>query len=88
MDARRLSVALLGDQIEALREAVAAGEYATTSEIIREAVRDWQVKRALRPDEIVHLRAMWDEGEASGPAEPLDFAELRREARERLPKGR
>jgi len=28
------------------------GEYATTSEIVREAVRDWQFKRELRQEEV------------------------------------
>jgi antitoxin ParD1/3/4 len=30
------------------------------------------------------LRRLWDEGKASGLAQPLDFDELRREARKRL----
>jgi antitoxin ParD1/3/4 len=33
---------------------------------------------------IKRLRELWDEGKASGPAKPLDFDELRREARKRL----
>ncbi len=87
-DARKLNVALPGDQVDALQQAVAAGEYATTSDIIREAVRDWQVKRALLPEEIVRLRQLWDDGKAGGEAGPLDFDTLRQEARERLAQGR
>ncbi len=68
----------------ALKAAVKTGEYATTSEIVREAIRDWQFKRELRQEDIKRLRQLWDEGKASGAARPLDFAELRREARERL----
>jgi Arc/MetJ-type ribon-helix-helix transcriptional regulator len=41
---------------------VDAGEYATTSKILREAVRDWQLKRELRQEDIKRLRQMWDEG--------------------------
>ena len=37
-------VALTNEQISALKAAVDAGEYATTSE----AVPDWQLKRELR----------------------------------------
>jgi antitoxin ParD1/3/4 len=37
----KVSVALIGEQVTALKSAVAAGEYATTSEIVREAIRDW-----------------------------------------------
>ncbi len=81
---QKVSVALTGEQVAALKAAVEAGEYATTSEIVREALRDWQFKRELRQKDIERLRQLWDEGKASGPATPLDWDELRREARERL----
>jgi len=67
-----------------LKAAVASGEYATTSEIVREAVRDWQVKHELRRDELKRLRRLWDEGEKTGETAPVDFDKLRREARQRL----
>jgi len=82
----KVSVALTSEQIAALRSAVDSGEYATTSEIVREAVRDWQLKRQLREDDIKRLRQMWDQGKASGPATQLDFAKVRRDARRRLAK--
>jgi len=80
----RVSVALTSEQVLSLRHAVDAGEYATTSEIVREALRDWQFKRELRQEDIRRLRGAWDTGKASGPAKPLDFARLRVEARKRL----
>jgi antitoxin ParD1/3/4 len=83
-DIHKVSVALTGEQITALRAAVEAGEYATTSEIVREAIRDWQFKRAMRQEDLKRLRQLWNEGVASGPAKPLDFGELRREARQRV----
>ncbi len=83
-DVRKVSIALTGEQIEALKVAVDNGEYATTSEIVREAIRDWQFKRELRQKDIERLRKLWDEGKASGPAQPLDFDKLRLEARQRL----
>jgi antitoxin ParD1/3/4 len=64
--------------------AVEAGEYATTSEIVREAVRDWQFKRELRQEEVKRLRKLWDEGKASGPAEPFDVERTLAAARARL----
>ena len=76
-DIQKVSVALTGQQLAALKAAVEAGEYATTSEIVREALRDWQFKRELRQEEVKRLRKLWDEGKASGPPEPLDFGELR-----------
>ena len=83
-DIQKISVALTGEQLATLKAAVETGEYATTSEIIREAIRDWQFKRELRQEDIKRLRHLWDEGKASGPAGPLDFEELRREAQRRL----
>ena len=80
----KVSVALTGEQISVLKAAVEAGEYATTSEIVREAIRDWQLKRELRQEDIKRLRQLWDKGLASGSAGELDLQELRQEARTRL----
>ena len=80
----KVSVALTSEQVATLRAAVDAGEYATTSEIVREAVRDWQMKRKLQREDLRTLRRLWDEGKASGPARPVDFRELRREGRRLL----
>ncbi len=83
-DIQKVSVALTGGQLAALKAAVEAGEYATTSEIVREAVRDWQFKRELRQEEVKRLRKLWDEGKASGPAEPFDVERTLAAARARL----
>jgi antitoxin ParD1/3/4 len=83
-DIHKVSIALTGEQIAALKAAVETGEYATTSEIVREAIRDWQFKHELRLEDIKRLRQMWSKGVASGPAKPVNFDELRREARQRL----
>jgi len=83
-DIHKVSVALTSEQIAALKAVVETGEYATTSEIVREAVRDWQFKYDLRQKDLKRLRHVWDEGVASGPAVPVDFAKLRRDARQRL----
>ena len=73
--AEELRVTLPTELARAVNEAVESGEYATVSDVIREAVRDWQDKRALRQ--------LWDEGIASGSAGELDVNELLREARKR-----
>lgn len=80
----KVSIALTVEQIAALRAAVDAGEYATTSEVIREALRDWQLKRELQQQEVRRMRQLWQEGLASGSAGELDMKALRREARGRL----
>jgi antitoxin ParD1/3/4 len=83
-EVQKVSIALTGEQVCALRAAVETGEYATTSEIVREAIRDWQFKRELRREDLNRLRQMWDEGKASGTPSPVDFDNARREARQRL----
>ena len=64
----KLSVALTPEMAEMVRRAVEAGEYASTSEVIREALRDWKLKRESREREIEELRRLWREGLDSGPA--------------------
>jgi antitoxin ParD1/3/4 len=83
-DVQKISIALTAEQIGALKAAVETGEYATTSEIVREAIREWQFKRALRQEDLMRLRQLWDDGKASGAATPVDFDDARREARKRL----
>ena len=80
----KMSLALTAQQAAMMREAVNSGAYATTSEIAREALRDWEVKWLARNEDIKRLRALWDEGKASGPAEPVDFKQLRVEAERKL----
>ena len=83
-DIQKFSVALTGEQLAALKAAVESGEYATTSEIVREAIRDWQFKRELRQQDVNRLRQLWDEGKASGPAQPFDIERTIAAARARL----
>jgi antitoxin ParD1/3/4 len=80
----KVSIALTTQQAELLREAVDSGEYATASEVVREAMRAWQEKWEARRADIRRLRDLWDEGKASGKPEPLDFDVLRQEARRAL----
>ena len=82
-DIQKVSVALTGEQVSALKAAVDSGEYATTSEIVREAIRDWQQKRVLRRDEIDRLRHLWAEGKVSGSPRPIDFEAVKRRGRSR-----
>jgi antitoxin ParD1/3/4 len=87
-EVQKVSIALTGEQVGALKAAVDTGEYATTSEIVREAIRDWQFKRELRQEDIRRLRQLWDEGKASGPARKVDFDKVKREGRKRLAKAK
>jgi antitoxin ParD1/3/4 len=75
----KLSVALTPDMATMLREAVESGDYASASEVVRDALREWKLRRGMREREVEELRRLWDEGLASGP--PVDgesaFARLR-----------
>ena len=84
----KVSIALTSQQADVLREAVDSGEYATASEVVREAMRAWQDKWEARRADTNKLRQLWDEGKASGEALPLDFNELRNEARQKLSEAR
>jgi antitoxin ParD1/3/4 len=66
----KLSIALTTELAEAVRVAVETGDYASSSEVIREAVRDWTEKRDRRTAQIAYLRAAIEEGLASG--EPVE----------------
>jgi len=64
----KLSIALPPEMAGQLREAVKRGEYASTSEVVRDALRDWTRKRALEALELSELRRLVEQGMESGPA--------------------
>lgn len=64
------SVTLSQELATAVDEAVAAGEYASASEVVRDALRLWKERRDLFGYTVEELRALWDEGIASGPGQP------------------
>jgi antitoxin ParD1/3/4 len=84
----KLSIALTPEMAAAVRHAVASGEYASASEVIREALRLWQAHQAAREHEVRQLRRAWREGLESGPATPLDFTELKTKGRRVLARER
>lgn len=55
--AEKISIALPPDMLRLLREAVTAGEYASTSEALRDAVRTWQRQRLEDAERLAALRA-------------------------------
>jgi antitoxin ParD1/3/4 len=69
---------------DAVRQAVEAGEYASTSEVIRDALRLWESRRELRERDLAVLRERWDAGKASGVAGPVDVKRLMKEERRKL----
>lgn len=59
--AEKISIALPPEMVSIVRGAVATGEYASSSEVIRDALRDWSHKRNLRQQGVAELRALWQE---------------------------
>jgi antitoxin ParD1/3/4 len=80
----KVSVALSSEMVSIVKDAVATGEYASASEVVREALREWHLRKPLRQAEIERLRKAWQEGIESGPSRPLDMDEIRRKAELRL----
>ena len=77
--AERMTITMPSDMAENLRLTVAGGEYASTSEVVREALRDWTRNRDTERRELETLRDAIKAGLDSGPGIPADevFAELR-----------
>lgn len=82
----KVSVALTSEMMAAVKAAVASGQYASTSEVIREWYRDWRSNEKRREEAVRELRALIQEGIDSGPANYTSLDEIKREARKRLGK--
>ena len=80
----KISIALTPEMAGLVRRAVESGEYASTSEVVREALREWKQRRALRRQDIEELRRLWEEGLASGTGRFEDMESIKAEARRRL----
>jgi antitoxin ParD1/3/4 len=85
----KLSIALPPEMIGAVKAAVASGEYATTSEVNRDAQRDRKLKRRLEEAEIDELRRLVREGIDSGASVDVSAvgARLRAKYAAMAPKG-
>jgi antitoxin ParD1/3/4 len=71
------SITVTESQLREIEEAVATGEFSSASEVVGDAMRQWRSNR--------RLGVLWDEGIASGRANPdLTMDEIKAEARRRL----
>lgn len=69
----KISIALPHEMVMIVRQAVEAGDYASSSEVVRDALRDWTHKRSLRQDGVKELRRLWQEAmEDTSPGVPVD----------------
>lgn len=77
----KLSISVTDAQVHDIEEAVASGEYASASEVVRDAMRTWRINR--------RLGQLWDEGIASGIMKPgTTMADIKAEARRRKAAGK
>ncbi len=80
----KISVALTPEMAAFVRDAVESGEYASGSEVIREALQEWKQKRLLQLQNIDELHRLWQEGIDSGAGQYTDIEAIKQEARRRL----
>jgi antitoxin ParD1/3/4 len=79
----KMSITLTPELAAMVNEAVATGNYASISEVIREALRDWRTKQMIRQQQLQEIRRLWDEGIQSGPGRYHNVEELIQEAERR-----
>jgi antitoxin ParD1/3/4 len=63
----KVTLALTPALAAEVRAAVAGGGYASTSEVVRDALRLWRRRRALEALELAELRRAVEEADRSGP---------------------
>ena len=73
---QKISIALTDDLAADVQAAVASGEFATTSEVMRDALRLWRRERAERAAFVAELRTAWSDGLASGQGREMTRADL------------
>ena len=79
----KISIALPSEMTALVKEAVAAGEYSSSSEVIRDALRVWKFERAAKEAALAELRAEIQKGFDSGTGENLDIEEFIQRAKAR-----
>ncbi|WP_086608561.1 type II toxin-antitoxin system ParD family antitoxin [Erythrobacter donghaensis] len=81
----KISVSLTEELLAEVQNAIESGDYASTSEVVREALREWRDQRTLKEAAIAELKQLIAEAEASGYVDgPIDFDAIKAEGRARL----
>ena len=82
----KISIALPPEMVAQVRRAVETGEYASSSEVVRDALREWTRKRSQKQITLEDLRSMWQEAlKNSEPGLSVDevFGRVERKYRSR-----
>jgi len=78
------SIDLASDMDKLLSEAIERGDYASTSEIVDEALRLWSQKRDNFGYTLAELRALVNDGIESGPGKYASIEDIKAEAHRQL----
>ena len=87
----RMTITLPPDMANVVKGAVAAGDYASASEVVREALRDWKLKRSVQIMELKGLKSDIDKGLsdiAAGRIKAFDTAAIIARGRQLLTRSR
>jgi antitoxin ParD1/3/4 len=69
----KISIALPPEMAANVRKAVETGEYASSSEVVRDALQEWMLKRDLRQHSLDELRNLWRQVQKDKtPGAPVD----------------
>jgi antitoxin ParD1/3/4 len=80
----RMTVALPVEMAAIIKNAVEMGDYASSSEVFRDAIRDWKIKRQLQQHEVEQMKLKVSQGLAdlaAGRTKPADEVFTRLEAK-------
>ena len=83
----RLTITLTDDQAARVKAAVEKGEYASHSEVIREALRDWELNQSFRKQALAGLKGEIDKGMAdvkAGRVKKFDADSIIKRGKRRL----
>jgi antitoxin ParD1/3/4 len=69
-NSQRLSVELTPELIAVVQEAVDTGDYISSSDVVRDALRAWKLSRSVQSADTAELTRLWQEGLDSGA--PID----------------
>lgn len=75
----RMTITLPTEMASVVRQAVEGGDYASGSEVVREALRDWKAKRTMQLHKLTALKAEIDRGLtdiAAGQVTDFDVARI------------
>ena len=88
---QRLTITLTPDLASRVKDAVEGGQYGSVSEVMRQALRDWELAEARRQAELQSLRADVKVGLdqiAAGKAKPFSAVRIVKAGEKLLAKSR